>query len=81
MDGPESVEFLEAHPRLERCATQHLETSDPAGVLCFCLPCSVGKNVRNDEGNGEMAIASPGGFSSGHRPAGWRSARPGLIYA
>lgn len=28
----------------------------------------------------EMAITSLGGYNSGHRPAGCRSARPGLIY-
>lgn len=40
MDSPESVEFLEAHPRLEKCVIQHLETFDPPGVLRFCMPCS-----------------------------------------
>lgn len=52
-------------------------------LLVFCVSAChvcVGKNPGNDEGNGEMAIASLGGFSSGHRPAGWSSAGPGLIY-
>lgn len=52
-------------------------------LLVFCVSARlvrVGRNLRNDEGNGEMAIASPGGFSPGLRPAGWSSAGPGLIY-
>lgn len=40
MDNPESVEFLEDHPRLERCVIQHWETFDPPGVLCFYMPHS-----------------------------------------
>lgn len=41
----------------------------------------VRRDLWNEEGNGEMAIASLGGYTSGCRPAEWRSARPSLMSA